>query len=126
MTHFPERIYAPQAFPTEGPRSMQFVAYDPDRFDVCGDTYCHCHRSEGNTRGYGETEQEAIQDFWEQIGVEPPSTAPVMTMDEVVDSLMAQANAKWGKAEQPSAALKQFEVDREQQAVGPDYTEEEQ
>jgi hypothetical protein len=55
----------PKTFPTEGPKSMQFVAYDPDRFDVCNDSDCSCHRALNNTRGFGATEAEAIADFWE-------------------------------------------------------------
>ena len=56
----------PKAFPTEGPRKTQSIAYDPDTFDLCGDPACNCRKSKWNTRGYGETEQEAIADFWEQ------------------------------------------------------------
>lgn len=55
----------PQAFPTEGPRSMQFTAYDPDCFDVCADADCACRTSKNNVRGFGATEQEALADFWE-------------------------------------------------------------
>lgn len=43
---------------------MQFCAYDPDRFDVCGDPDCSCRSSRNNTRGFGATEQEAIADYW--------------------------------------------------------------
>lgn len=66
-------MYNPKVFPTEGPRSMRFVAYDPDKYDVCGDEDCHCRRSDTNTCGYGATPEEAIADFWEQLGIEPPS-----------------------------------------------------
>ena len=57
----------PQTFPTQGPRSMQFVAYDPNRFDACGDPDCRCRSSKRNICGYGATEQEALSDFWQQM-----------------------------------------------------------
>lgn len=53
---------------------MRFMAYDPDKFDVCSDEDCHCRASESNTRGFGSTREEAIADFWEQLGIEPPSS----------------------------------------------------
>ena len=57
---------APIAYPTEGPRSMQFTAYDPNTFDRCADPDCSCHHSLGSTRGFGETEKEALENFWAQ------------------------------------------------------------
>lgn len=56
----------PKAFPTEGPDSMRFTAYDPGTFDVCSDEDCRCRSAKGNVRGFGSTEQEALADFWEQ------------------------------------------------------------
>ena len=56
----------PQVFPTEGPRESQYAAYDPDRFDVCGDPDCSCRRSKNNITGYGATPEDAIADFWEK------------------------------------------------------------
>jgi len=44
--------------PTYGPRSMQFVAYWEPGYCGCED----CHPCQG----YGETEEEAIADYWEQ------------------------------------------------------------
>ena len=59
--------FKPETFPTQGPRSMQFLAYDPNRYDVCEDSDCGCRGSLGNTCAYGATEQEALEAFWEAI-----------------------------------------------------------
>lgn len=45
---------------------MQFSAYDPNRYDVCGDPDCKCRSSRGNICGFGATEEEALADFWDQ------------------------------------------------------------
>ena len=42
----------------------EWVAYDYDSYDVCGDSDCNCRQR--NIVGHGKTEEEAIADFWEQ------------------------------------------------------------
>ena len=58
----------PKAFPTEGPRKTQFIAYDPDAFDVCGDPACNCRKSKWNTRGLWRNRRRSYCRFLGAMG----------------------------------------------------------
>jgi hypothetical protein len=60
------RMLVPEVQATGGPRSCRFEAFDPNTFDVCGDSTCKCRQAKGNIRGFGETEEAALADFWEK------------------------------------------------------------
>jgi len=66
VRHVDEKKPNPRIFPSGGNDSLRFVAYDPERFDVCHGPSCNCRNSRNASRGFGATEAEALADFWEQ------------------------------------------------------------
>ena len=57
----------PEVFATGEGGSVRYVAYDLNTYDVCCDPDCNCRRSAGNATGYGETPEQALAAFWEDL-----------------------------------------------------------